>query len=249
MKKDKIGRERKDGEREAIIGESLEPTGSLRGQEARSLEVVLKTDSAGSQEAVVSTITGRTVNGVQIRIIHADVGAVSKSDLLMAQTGSRIVVGFNVDVMPEIPQLSREQGVEVRLYEVIYRLSDDLHEIAKSLIPRAEQEKLTGKARVIALFKSGRKDIIMGCEVVEGRLALGDPFRVISAMGQVYTGRIESLHIEKDAVKKATVGQQVGIKIPGFQRGRVGDWVECFETVRERGPEPWRPRGGVQFYE
>jgi translation initiation factor IF-2 len=249
MKKDKIDRERKDGEKAIIIGGSAEPTGSLKDREARSLEVVLKTDSAGSQEAVVSTITGRPVNGVRVRVIHADVGAVSKSDLLMAQTGSRIVVGFNVEVMPEIPQLSREQGVEVRLYEVIYRLSDDLHEIAKSLIPRAEQEKLTGRARIIALFKSSRKDIILGCEVVEGRLALGDAFRVISAMGEIYTGRIESLHIEKDAVKKATVGQQVGIKIPGFHRGKVGDWVECFETVRERGPEPWRPRGGVQFYE
>ncbi len=84
----------------------------------------------------MTTITGRSVNGVQIKVIHADVGAVAKSDLLMAQTGSRLVVGFNVDVMPEIPQLSREQGVEVRLYEVIYRLSDDLHQIARSLITK-----------------------------------------------------------------------------------------------------------------
>jgi translation initiation factor IF-2 len=248
MKKDKLGRERNDGEKETTGG-SAEPTGSLKGREPRRLEMVLKADSAGSQEAVMTTITGRPVNGVEITIIHADVGAVAKSDLLMALTGSRLVVGFNVDVMPEIPQLSREQGVEVRLYKVIYRLSDDLHQIARSLIPREEQEKLIGKARVIALFKSSRRDIILGCEVVEGRLTLGDPFRVISAMGQVYTGHIQSLHIERDAVKQATVGQQVGIKIPGFRRSRVGDWVECFETVRQGGPEPWRPRAGVRSYE
>jgi len=248
MKKDKLGRERKDGEKETIGG-SPQPTGPLQGREARFLEMVLKTDSAGSQEAVMTTITGRPVSGVEIRVIHADVGAVAKSDLLMSLTGSRLVVGFNVDVMPEIPQLSREQGVEVRLYKVIYQLSEDLHQIAQSLIPREEQEKLTGKARVIALFKSSRKDIILGCEVVEGRLDLGDPFRVISAMGQVYTGHIQSLHIEKEDVKRATVGQQVGIKIPGFKRGRVGDWVECFETVRERGPEPWHPRGGIRSHE
>jgi translation initiation factor IF-2 len=248
MKKDKVGRERKDGEKETIGG-TAEPTGPLKGREAGSLEMVLKADSAGSQEAVTSTITGRPVAGVEIRVIHADVGAVSKSDLLMALTGSRLVVGFNVDVMPEIPPLSRQQGVEVRLYKVIYRLSEDLHHIARSLIPMEEKEKLIGKARVIALFKSSRGDIILGCEVVEGRLALGDPFRVISAVGQVYAGHIQSLHIEKDAVKKATVGQQVGIKIPGFNRGRIGDWVECFETVRERGPEPWRPKGGVRSYE
>jgi translation initiation factor IF-2 len=248
MIKDKLGRERKDGEK-GTLGRFPESTGPFKGRVARSLDMVLKADSAGSQEAVMTTITERPVNGVEIKVIHADVGAVAKSDLLMALTGSRLVVGFNVDVMPEIPQLSREQGVEVRLYKVIYRLSDDLHQIARSLIPMEEQEKLTGKARVIALFKSSRKDIILGCEVVEGRLSLGDPFRVISAMGQVYTGHIQSLHIETVAVKKATVGQQVGIKIPDFHRGRVGDWVECFETVRERGPEPWRPKGGVRSHD
>jgi translation initiation factor IF-2 len=248
MKKDKIDQDRKGQEKE-IIGQSLNPAGPLNGREVRALEMVLKADSAGSQEAVVATITGGPVDGVEIRVIHADVGSVSKSDLLMAQTGSRLVVGFNVDVMPEIHPLSREQGVEVRLYKVIYRLSEDLRQIARSLAPMEEQEKLIGKARVIALFKSSRKDIILGCEVMEGRLALGDPFRIISAVGQVFTGQIESLHIEKDAVKKATVGQQVGIKVPGFNRGRVGDRVECFETVRARGPEPWRPRGGVRSYE
>ncbi len=248
MKKDKIDQDRKGQEKE-IIGQSLNPAGPLKGREVRALEMVLKADSAGSQEAVVTTIIGGPVDGVEIRVIHADVGTIAKSDLLMAQTGSRLVVGFNVDVMPEIHPLSREQGVEVRLYKVIYRLSEDLHQIARSLAPMEVQEKLIGKARVIALFKSSRKDIILGCEVMEGRLALGDPFRIISAMGQVFTGHIESLHIEKDAVKKATVGQQVGIKVPGFNRGRVGDWVECFETVRARGPEPWRPRGGVRSYE
>jgi translation initiation factor IF-2 len=248
MKEDKLDLGRKDGQKETILG-SPETTGPLKGLEASSLEVVLKTDSAGSQEAVINTITRRPSDGAQIRVIRADVGAVSKSDLLMAQTGSRLVLGFNVDVMPEIPQLSREQGVEVRLYKVIYRLSDDLYGIARSLVPKEEQERLTGKARVIAVFKSSRKDIILGCEVVEGRLVQGDPFRVISAMGQVYTGHIQSLHIEKDAVKRATVGQQVGIKIPGFNRGRVDDWVECFQTVRERGHDPWRPRGGVWSYD
>jgi translation initiation factor IF-2 len=249
MKKDKLEWKNKDMSKEDSAAPSEPFHHSFEGEEPRFLEVVLKTDSVGSQEAVVATITARPADAVQIRVIHADVGAVSKSDLLMAQTGSRLVVGFNVEVMPEIPQLSREQGIEVRLYEVIYRLSDDLHRIARSMVPREAQENLTGKARVIALFKSGRKDSILGCEVVEGRIAQGASFRVISAMGQVYTGRVQSLHIENNPVKKATVGQQVGIKIPGFDRGRVGDWVECFETVRERSSEPWRPRGGVRSFD
>jgi translation initiation factor IF-2 len=248
MKKDKLEWKSKDMSKEDSAAPS-KANHPFEGEEPRFLEVVLKTDSVGSQEAVVATITAKPLDAVQIRVIRADVGAVSKSDLLMAQTGSRLVVGFNVEVMPEIPQLSREQGIEVRLYEVIYRLSDDLHQIARSLVPREAQENLTGKARVVALFKSSRRDSILGCEVVEGRVAQGDPFRVVSAMGQVYTGRIQSLHIEKNAVSKATVGQQVGIKIPGFDRGRVGDWVECFETVRERGLDSWRPRGGVRSFD
>jgi len=166
----------------------------------------------------------------------------------MAKNASRLVVGFNVDILPKVKEQAKELQVEVRLYDVIYRLMDDLKKTASSLLPKEEREEITGRARVIALFPGGRRSLILGCEVLEGSLALGKKFRVISAPGPVYEGTVESLHIEKNEVKEAKTGQQVGLKIPEFKRAKIGDLVECYVAIRPKGPACWEPRGGVFRY-
>ncbi len=211
----------------------------------RKLEVVLKCDSIGSVEAVEAILGKLKVSGVAVRIIHSGVGAVSKSDLVMALSGSRLVLGFNVPIMPKLDRWVREHGVEVRLYQVIYKLVEDMKSIAESLVPSEPEERVSGRGRVIALFKSSHRGIILGCQVEEGVVALGSAFRVISAMGPVYTGKIHSLHIEKKAVKEARPGQQVGIKIENFNQARIGDLVECFEIMTSRKRQPWAPVGDV----
>ena len=222
------------------------PSKSEKQEQAKKLEIVLKCDSVGSAEAVVSILTPEHDTPETIQVIQMGVGAITKSDLLMALSGSRLVVGFNTDVMPNLQQVCREQQIEVRLYNVIYTLSQDLQKIAGSLNAQDEEgERVTGKAKVIALFKSGRRDIILGCEVLEGTLQKGQTFRVIAAMGPVYTGRIESLHIEKDEVRSAKVGQQVGLKISGFNKARVGDHVEVFEARPARKEKHWQPSGSI----
>jgi len=163
----------------------------------------------------------------------------------LAMTGSKLVVAFGVDVLPGMDRLSKEKGVEVRIYETIYALTEDLRKIASSLVPKEPEEKITGRGKVIALFKSSRKGMILGCEVLEGQFAVGKAFRVISTPGIVYTGKIQSLHIEQDTVNKAEQGRQVGVKIPDFSRGRLGDLVECFEKVRVMNEAAWKAKGGV----
>jgi translation initiation factor IF-2 len=214
-------------------------------QGGKALEVVLKCDSFGTHEAVLSSLRKLEQEGVGIEVIQEGIGPVSQSDLFLAVTGSRLIVAFGVDVLPGIERLSKEKGVEIRIYQTIYSLAEDLRKIASSLIPREAEEKITGRATVIALFKSSRKGIILGCEVKEGELVFGKNFRIISGPGVVYAGKIGSFHIEKNEVKRAKVGQQVGIKIPDFNRGRLGDLVECFEAVRLRGDAPWKAKGGV----
>ena len=115
--------------------------------------------------------------------------SITKSDLLLALTASKLVLGFNVEVAPKIESLCREQGIEIRLYDVIYNLTKDVQSIANGLVAPDEEdeEKITGKAKVIALFKSSRKGIILGCEVLDGTLVMGKRFRIVSAMGPVYT--------------------------------------------------------------
>ncbi len=209
------------------------------------LEIVLKCDSAGSMEAISSAILEAAPPKVPTSIIHAGVGTINKTDIFLAETGSRLVLGFNVGTGPNIDKLSAEHGVEVRLYDVIYRLVNDVIQTAHSLLPVEEAEEILGRAKVIALFKSSRKGIILGCEIVEGRLAVGDRFRVIAAMGPVYTGRISSLHIGRDAVRDAKPGQKVGLKIRYFKKAAIGDLVESFLPAKGKSTQPWIPRGGA----
>jgi translation initiation factor IF-2 len=212
----------------------------------KKLEIVLKCDSAGSEEAVVASLSALQVPEIELKVIHSDVGSITKSDLLLALTASKLILGFNVGVAPKIEPLCREQGIEIRLYDVIYNLTKDLQSIADGLVPSEEEdEKITGKAKVIALFKSSRKGIILGCEVLEGTLSVGKRFRIVSAMGPVYTGQIESLHIQKDRVKEAKPHQQVGLKVIGLKKASIGDLVECFEIAKTAGSGIWQPTGRV----
>ena len=209
------------------------------------LAVVIKSDTDGCEQAVCATIAKNTIEGLPVEIIHKGVGDICKTDVMAAATGSRLVLGFNVQVLPRVAELCKEQNVEVRLYSVIYRLYEDLREIAATLLPREEEEKILGKAKIIALFKSTRKGIIIGCEVETGRLQQGDRFRIISAMGPVFSGTIASMHMEKDSISKAMPGQQVGIKIENYKNARIGDLVECYQAVSHGRNRKWQPSGKI----
>jgi translation initiation factor IF-2 len=209
------------------------------------LEIVLKCDVSGTLEAVASSLENLNVPGVGLDIIQAGVGNISKSDVLMAQTGSRLVIGFNVETMPKLDRHIKEHGIEVRLYDTIYTITADVKKIAQNLQVKPAQDNITGKARIIATFKGNRKSTVIGCEILEGNLELGKNFRVITAMGPAYTGKITSLQIERKNVKSGKPGQQVGIKISDWNKARVDDLVECFEAAQSAGSGPWQPRSGV----
>lgn len=223
------------------------PTHPDRSAGAESvLELVVKADTLGTLAALAAAIASIEVQGVRIRIIRQEAGPVSKSDLDLAVTGSRLVLGFGVGVNPRVDQLSRELGVEVRLYDVIYDITRDVEAVAQQMVPRAVEERITGHARVVQLFKSTRKGIILGCQVLQGALAVGKPFRVVAAVGPIYEGIIESLRIEERDVKEAPAGQNVGLKITDFKQAKVGDLVECFEAPSaRRTAADWSPSGGV----
>jgi translation initiation factor IF-2 len=209
------------------------------------LELVVKCDSTGSLEAVAASIAEIIFHEIDICLISSRVGDINMSDVVMAETGSRLIVGYQVEVLPGIDRLAGECGVEVRLYDVIYKLTDDIRNIAESLIPRAVKEQITGSARVIELFKSTRKGIIVGCEVSGGYLAVGQRFRIISGAGIIYIGNIESMHKEQYVVQKAVPGQQVGIKIKDFKKAKIGDLVESFRPLPAQHKPIWRPSGRI----
>ncbi len=223
---------------------AYEAVSSDRQAEPKKLEVVLKGDVSGTVEAVAASIAGIEVPGVDIRVIQSGVGPIIKSDILMAETGSRLVIGFNVDVVAKLQEHIVSHCVEVRLYKVIYKLVEDTKRLARMQIISAPEEVISGRANVIATFKNKRKGVILGCEITSGTMEVGRRFRVITAMGPVYTGRIESLQIERRQVKTGKTGQQVGLKIDNWKNAKVGDIVECFEPPLGR-KEVWQPSCGI----
>jgi len=225
---------------------SLVPFGA---EDKKRLELVVKCDSVGSEEALRSLLAGLNTPGVEISIINSGVGSISKSDLLMSLTGNKLVLGLSVGIMPKLESWVKEHDVEVRLYNVIYKLTDDLKEIAKNLIAPEIEERTTGKAKVIAIFKSSPGGIILGCEVLQGSLETGKEFRVITAMGPIYTGRIESLQMERKTIKEAKAGQQIGLKIHNLARAKIGDLVECFERIPPGRSGTWKPSGHILHME
>jgi translation initiation factor IF-2 len=215
--------------------------------EKKRLEIVLRCDTSGCAEALISSIESINLPEVEITIISSGVGSINKTDIFMAETGSRLIIGFNVGIMPHIAQLATEHIIEIRLYDVIYRLLEDVEYILRSLIPEEPEEKIIGTAKVIELFKSSRKGIILGCEVLTGKLVQGRLFRVLGAMGPMYVGKIESLYIGKGAVNEARRGQQVGLKIRDFNKVKIGDLVESFQSVSEQDIKPWKPKGKIYY--
>ena len=213
----------------------------------KRLEIVLKCDTSGCIEAIKSSIISLNLPGLEIDIISSGIGTINKSDIFMAETGSKLIIGFNVGLMPHIDQMATEHTIEIRLYDVIFRLLEDVESICRSCIPQEPAEEIIGTAKVIALFKSSRKGIILGCEVLTGKLALGNTFRVLGAMGQMYLGKIKSLHIEKNAVNEARKGQQVGLKISNFNKARIGDMVECYKVAAGQQLKPWQPQGNIIY--
>jgi translation initiation factor IF-2 len=208
------------------------------------LYLVIKADTAGMEEAILNSIEALDIGDVAVEVVYSGTGDISKNDMLMAETSGKLLFGFNVDLLPGIREIASEKSIEIRLHNVIYRLLDDVRKIAMTMAHHDAEEKIKAKARVIALFPGARKGIILGCEVYEGELTLGSKFRIISEPGPVYFGTVNSLHIETRPVNKATVGQQVGLKISGFKEARIGDIVISYDEIHHKSKR-WYPSGTV----
>ncbi|SHE43207.1 translation initiation factor IF-2 [Desulfacinum infernum DSM 9756] len=187
----------------------------------RALEVVLKADTAGTCEAVKGLLERLSKAGREVRVIRSAPGEVTKNDVLLAATAGKLVVGFQVGVSPKVEEAARTMGVEILTSDVVHELEAAVLKRVQS--PRkkdAGEEDLVGQGRII------------GCEITQGRFVVGRPFRVISAMGPVYEGMIQSMQMDRRPVQEAGVGAQVGIKIADWNRAREGDLVEVFTRRR-----------------
>lgn len=199
----------------------------------KTLKVVLKVDTKGSLEAVKQAILNIKSENVAIKIIHSGIGNISESDVLMASASEGIVVGFNVQARAQVKTLAERENIEIVLYDVIYNLIEDIKNILSGLL---EPEIVTvelGKAKVKQIFMTGKKEMIVGCKAIEGKIEKKAKLRVVRDGEKIAEGKIESLKRVNEDIDEITKDNECGIKFVGECKLQEGDILEAYKAEKK----------------
>ncbi|HMG05147.1 MAG TPA: translation initiation factor IF-2 [Chthoniobacterales bacterium] len=194
----------------------------------KHLRIVLKCDAQGSLEALTGALGQIESKKIDLEIVHAGVGPISESDILLASASNAVVVGFNVKVESMAVNVAKREGVQVKLYSIIYELIDQMKEAMAGLLDPEHRETVIGHAEVKQIFKLSR-GIVAGCLVTDGRIARTARARVLRRRQPVYDGGLSTLRRFQDDVKEVRVGLECGIKLGDFNEYQVGDIIECYQ--------------------
>lgn len=195
---------------------------------------IVKADTRGSLEVVEQTIRDFSSDEIRVEILHSGVGGVNESDILLAEASNAVVVGFNVVADDRARALANERGIQIRLYDVIYNLSDDIKKALEGMLEPEVRESVHGHASVKQVFRISRVGNVAGCVVTDGRVRNDSRVRVIRDNIIVYAGTIGSLKRFKEDAREVTAGQECGIKIDKFDDVKEGDRLEFYavETIK-----------------
>ena len=201
--------------------------------EMKELCLVLKTDVTGSIEPIVTELNSLSKEGeIKVKILHSEAGAISENDVMLAAASRGIVIGFNVQPDPVAKKKAEDEGVSIRCYNIIYRLTEDIEKALKGMLEPEFQEISTGKAEVRAMFKISKLGVIAGSRVLEGEIKKGSRVKVLRNGEEIHKSEISSLRHEKDDVKEVKNGLECGIAVKGFEDFEVGDILETFTVER-----------------
>ena len=197
----------------------------------KELNIIVKGDVDGSVEAMSGSLIKLSKESVQVNVIHAAVGQISESDVLLAAASNAIIVGFQVRPSAAARKLAESEEIEIRLYSIIYDAINDIKDAIEGMLEPVMKEEIVASVEVMEIFKISKVGTVAGCIVREGRLTRTTPIRVIRDGIVIYTGKLGSLKRFKDDVKEVTMGQDCGLNIESFNDVRVGDIVEGYEQV------------------
>lgn len=200
----------------------------IQSGEMKELPIIIKTDASGSIEAVRAVISKSSSEIAQVRILHAAAGTVTESDILLASASNAIVMGFNTRVEPGARALAQQNGVQIRLYDIIYQLAEDVEKALQGLLTPEDREVLDGHIEVRAVFSVGRRDKIAGCQVLDGFVSRNSQVRITRGKRLIFTGGVSSLKRFKDDAREVTAGFECGLTVEGFTDFEEGDVLEAF---------------------
>ena len=200
--------------------------------EAKELNIVLKADVQGSIEPIVKSLTELGSGEIKVHILRQATGNITESDVNLAIASSAIVIGFSVEVDAAAQRLAESAGVDVRCYNIIYRLIDDVEKALKGLLEPTYQDVVMGHAEVRAIFRIPRKGNVAGCYVLDGQISRNGLARVLRNGTPVYEGKIASLRRFTEDVHDVSAGFECGVNLDDFNDYQVGDIIECYRKER-----------------
>ncbi|MBQ7456461.1 MAG: translation initiation factor IF-2 [Desulfovibrio sp.] len=202
-------------------------------QETMTLNLVVKADVQGSLEAITEALNKQSTEKVAVHVVHGGTGAISESDILLASASQAIIIGFNVRPTAKIKEVAERENVDIRFYNIIYKLVEDIKSAMAGLLAPVQKEVYLGQAEVRNIFNLPKIGAIAGCYVADGKIQRNAGVRLLRDGVVVYTGKIASLKRFKDDAKEVVKGNECGAGLENFNDIKVGDIIEAFETVEE----------------
>jgi translation initiation factor IF-2 len=204
---------------------------TLDASQAKILKVVVKADTQGSVEAIVEALKKIEAAEVSLEIIHSAVGTITESDVLLSSASSGIILGFHTRIDVGVADLAKREGVQIKLYSIIYELIDEVKEAMAGLLEPTIKEVVIGSAEVRKIFALSKGGNVAGCVVNSGRIVRGKA-RILRRKGLIYEGVVQTLRRFQDDVNEVRAGMECGIRIEGFNEMQPGDVIECFHTEK-----------------
>lgn len=227
--------ERKRKESESMIKSQTRVTlddvfGKIAEGKIKGLNIIVKGDVQGSVEAVKQSLLKLSNDEVRVNILHSGAGAITESDVMLADSSNAIIVGFNVRPDTKAKALAERSGVDVRTYRIIYELLDDIQAALKGMLAPKYREIMTGKCDVLQTFKITGVGMVAGCYVTEGKIVRNGKLRIYRDDIMIVEGAVRQLKRFKDDVKEVSGGFECGVSIDGFDGIKIGDVIECYIT-------------------
>ena len=201
---------------------------NVQAGEAKGLNLIVKADVQGSLDPVISELNKLGEGEIGIKIIYAETGNIGENDVMLASSSKAIMIGFNVQAEVSARRLADKEGVDIRLYEIIYRMTEDIEKALQGMLEPEVKEKVIGRAQVLQVFTASKFGRVAGCRVTDGELRRNAKVKLYRGTDLVYEGDMGSLRHEKDDVKEVKQGYECGVGFKGFSDIQPGDQLICY---------------------
>ncbi len=201
---------------------------NVKAGEAKGLNLIVKADVQGSLDPIVTELNKLGGGEIAIHVLHTETGNITVNDVMLASASNAIVIGFNVQADVDARRMAEKEGVDIRLYEIIYRMTEDIEKALKGMLEPKLVEKIIGRAQVLQVFNASKFGRVAGCKVTEGELRRGAKVRLYRGDDMVYEGDLSSLRHEKDDVKEIRQGYECGVGFKSFSDIQPGDHLVCY---------------------